>query len=111
MKLLRGEPDSKLMEALAACVAHRCADHRDIPPLNMREGGGSSECGVCAGEVIGTRLAEQAVDLVMLPVLEGYADRLTHHSLLMDKLREVRDRLMLAGLRYDDVDAVLRGNQ
>lgn len=118
MKLLRGvegAPDGTLMEALSACVAHRCPEHNGWPPLNMNEGGGSSECGVCAGTTIAQRIIEPAMDQLrveeLYPVLDGYAARLTHHAVLMDKLREVRDRLMLAGLAYGDIDAVLMGGE
>lgn len=112
MKLLNeGAPTTDLMAALAKCVAHRCLEHREIPPLNMNEGNGSSECGVCAAESVGERLGQQLIDLqereVILPTLDGYADRLTHHAILTKTLRDVRDRLKLAGLAYDDIDAVL----
>lgn len=116
MRLLRNSnPGPEILLAAAACVAHRCGVHKDTPPLNMAEGNGSSECGVCAAEEFGARLAEQALEIqdstIIYPLLDGYADRLTHHALLMDKLREVRDRLMLAGVAYGDVDAVLNGNR
>lgn len=116
MKLLNDTaPSRATMAAVAKCVAHRCQEHKDVPPLNMNEGNGSSECAVCAAEAVGTKLAEKALELqseeVVYPILEGYADRLTHHALLMNKLREVRDRLVLAGAPYRDVDDVLLGNQ
>jgi hypothetical protein len=116
MKLLRDpNPSKAIVLAVAACVAHRCEEHKDIPPLNMQEGNGSSECGPCAAEAFGARLAEQALELheqsIVCEILNGYADRLTHHALVMNKLREVRDRLMLAGVSYGDVDDVLMLNQ
>lgn len=112
MKLLNdGAPTKELMGALAACVAHRCLEHKEIPPLNMNEGNGSSECGVCVAEEFGARFGLKAIEaqeeMVLMPVLDGYADRLTHHAILTKTLRDVRDRLKLAGLAYDDIDAVL----
>lgn len=116
MRLLRTEralaPADKA--TIGICIAHRCEEHREVPPLNMAEGNGSSECGVCTAEAFGGKLAEVALEkydqLVLWPLLDGYADRLTHHAALMDMLREVRTRLMLAGLEYRDVDEVLLGN-
>jgi hypothetical protein len=114
MKLLRDgsvETDGRLAAALACCVAHRCIAHQALPPLNLSEGNGSSECGVCAAEDFGTRLAEQALDAqhlqVIVPILEGYAARLDHHAVLKERLAEARTRLELlspgAGVFLDDV--------
>lgn len=114
MKLLNdaAEPnDLKLAASIALCVAHRCLAHREIPPLNMNEGNGSSECGCCAAEEFGARLAEQALDAqhlqVIVPILEGYAARLDHHALLKERLAEARTRLELlspgAGIFLDEV--------
>ena len=87
------------MFILADCVAHRCTAHQEIPPANMNEGSGSSECGICAAEMFGTKLAQQALDIqnrtVTLPILEGYADRLAHHAELRSKLATARERLNL----------------
>jgi hypothetical protein len=100
MKLLRdslGPPEGALMEALVVCVAHRCLPHREIPPLNYSEGNGSSECGVCAAEEFGQRLAEQALVIqerdVLFPVLDGYADRLEYGARMRAVLTKARDRL------------------
>jgi len=99
MKLLNETPDP-LRASVADCIAHRCMAHREVPPLNMSEGNGSSECGVCAAEEFGQRLAEQALEIqwgtVVLDLLDGYADRLDHHALLRDRLAAARDRLNLA---------------
>lgn len=102
MKLLTGnvdQSDRQVQATLALCVAHRCLEHRQIPPLNMNEGNGSSECGVCAAEEFGARLAEQALakqdELVILPILDGYAARLAYGAELRAKLQTARDRLNL----------------
>jgi len=106
MKLLSDEPGNPLKASVADCVAHRCLNHVDVPPLNMTEGNGSSECGVCVGEEWGQRLAEQALgileDTVTLPLLDAYADRLTHHAVLRDRLTAARDRLNLLSLGSGD---------
>lgn len=101
MKVLRQEmvPPAPELPTIAACVAHRCIGHRDVPPLNYAEGNGSSECGVCAAEEFGARLAEQALEIqqeLILSILDGYADRLAFSATLRAKLASARDRLNLA---------------
>jgi hypothetical protein len=94
MKLTRNTvPD---LIALADCVAHRCTNHTKVPPLNWNEGNGSSECGVCAAEELAQQALDKVEELIILPLLNGYADRLTHHAVLRAALRIARDRLNLA---------------
>lgn len=117
MKLLRNQdapPNGILMEAMAACVAHRCIPHREIPPLNMNEGNGSSECGVCAAEEFGAALAEKAIDILkddwLYPVLDGYADRLDYGARMRRILIRARNRLNLAAPGSGDfIDRFLDG--
>jgi hypothetical protein len=95
MKLLRGEPKGEvLLEALSMCVAHRCPEHKDIPPLNTNEGGGA-ECGACCAEDVGQDIALSAIAEFTLPILDGYADRLEYGARLRAKLESARERLNL----------------
>lgn len=91
------EERRRLGGELSYCLAHRCMNHRDVPPMNMAEGNGSSECGACAAEEFGAKLAEQALALqeeaIVFPILEGYAARLTHHAVLLEALQTARLRL------------------
>lgn len=94
MKLLRGEPKGgALLEALSMCVAHRCQEHKDIPPLNANEAG--AECGACCAEDVGQDIALSAIAEFTLPILDGYADRLEYGARLRRKLESARDRLNL----------------
>jgi hypothetical protein len=34
---------------IRSCVAHRCEDHEDLPPVNS-DGPDLSECGICVGQ-------------------------------------------------------------
>ncbi len=113
MKLLRGEPTPEMKAAIADCVAHRCARHQDIPPMNMAEGNGSSECGGCVAESMGTEFAEQALAIqelrVLFPILDGYADRLEHHARLVAALRRAQVLMRLASLDAGFINEVLDG--
>lgn len=94
MKLTRGEPVDGRLPSVSDCMAHRCAEHLSVPPLNSTENSGA-ECGVCCGVWLAGKAADEFQSLLMYPVLDAYADRLTHHALLRQKLRSARDRLNL----------------
>ena len=109
------QPSDQDKAAIACCIAHRCPDHADIPPLNMSEGNGSSECGVCAAEEMGARFGEalerEIDNAVILPLLDGYADRLSHHAVLKERLAEARTRLeLLQPGAGEFLSEVLRGD-
>lgn len=113
MKLLRiPAPTTDQMATLADCVAHRCTDHLNIPPLNMSEGNGSSECGVCSAEEFGARLAEQALETerreVWWDILDAYAQRMEYQKVMRARLQTARDRLnILSPGAGDFLDEVL----
>jgi hypothetical protein len=81
------------------CLAHRCADHRGWRMHNA-QGPQGSECGACImADVV-------ALDGLLLDVLDGYAMRLTHHRMILNKLRQARERLnMMAPGAGDWLDA------
>lgn len=67
----------------------RCEEHADVPQLN-ENCDGLSECGACQGQETFELLTE-----VVEPLLDAYADRLTHHCELRNKLAQARTRLNL----------------
>lgn len=67
----------------------RCEEHADVPQLNANCDD-MSECGACQGQETFELLTE-----VIEPMLDAYADRLTHHCVLRAKLASARDRLNL----------------
>lgn len=73
----------------ADCMAHRCGEHRGVSMHNAN-GPQQSECGACVMADV-----EQLWNEVLLPMMDGYAARLTHHRVLLEKLREARARLNL----------------
>lgn len=70
-------------------VMIRCDEHVDVPQLNDNADG-ISECGACQGQETFELLTD-----VLEPLLEAYADRLTHHCVLRNKLAQARTRLNL----------------
>ena len=87
------------------CLFHRCDQHVGVSQLNAEEATGS-ECGACiAEEVLMNRL-------LLLFVLEGYADRLTYSGMLRAKLIAARGRLNMlspgAGDFLDEFDKEVR---
>lgn len=70
-------------------VMARCADHADVPQLNASVDG-ITECGGCIGHETFDLLTD-----VLEPLLDAYADRLTHHCVLRQKLAQARVRLNL----------------
>jgi len=70
------------------CLAHRCAEHQGVR-MHNGDGPQHSECGGCImADVL-------ALDAMLLTVLEGYAARLIHHRVILEKLRQARERLNL----------------
>jgi len=72
----------------ADCLAHRCAEHQGVRRHNTT-GPNASECGGCIMADV------SALYQMLLPVLDGYAARLTHHGIILAKLRQARDRMNL----------------
>lgn len=70
-------------------VMIRCDEHAEVPQLNSSLDG-ISECGACIGQELFELLTE-----VLEPILDAYADRLTHHCELRRKLAQARLRLNL----------------
>lgn len=85
--------------ALDDCLFHRCEDHEHVRQLNASELQTGSECGACLAEEVAM------LDVQILLVLDGYADRLTYAAGLKARLASARDRLNLlspgAGDEFD----------
>lgn len=70
-------------------VMARCDEHKDIPQLNVAIDG-VGECGACEG-----LQTYELLTHVIEPMLDAYADRLTHHAVLKQKLGQARNMLNL----------------
>jgi hypothetical protein len=70
-------------------VMARCDEHVGVGQFNDKVSG-IAECGACIGED-----TFELFHYVLLPALEGYADRLTHHAVLKLKLAQARNMLNL----------------
>ena len=69
-------------------IMARCDEHKNVPQLNATVDG-LAECGACLGQDL------YDVDQMILDLLDGYAERLTHHCLLQARLASARERLEL----------------
>jgi hypothetical protein len=79
-------PGSIALDSAKYCLAHRCAEHQGVRMHNV-QGPQGSECGACVmADVV-------ALHNMLQQVLDGYAARLSHHAVLLAKLRQARERL------------------
>lgn len=84
-------------------VAVRCGRHSEIAPRIEADENGvtpEAECAICFaqqfGEMMSYRVSEEERRRVLIPLMEAFADYMSHHALIRTRLDVALGRLNLA---------------
>ncbi|HEX3577552.1 MAG TPA: hypothetical protein VHY33_03225 [Thermoanaerobaculia bacterium] len=82
MRIVRADPnrDESKPPSIDDCLAHRCKEHRDIPPIDDSEDGSGAECSICVGHkfvsLIEEKTEEHILQTILWPLVETARARL-----------------------------------